>query len=302
VQPVFAFPELRVGGPLRHASLTVFPLFADRPAAGDYTLSDVALADGTAVVEEVTESGSVPQLSVTVTADRPLLFLEGEELRGAKQNRVLNTSVLVAANRKSVLPVSCVEQGRWRHVSRTFGHAGTHASPKLRKVLKESVTQSTLSGGGHRSNQSAVWSEVGRQMCSLGSASDTMAMADTYESYRSSLADYQANLTYPDGAVGMAAAVGGVVVSVDVFDSPETCQRVWPRVLTGLAMDALEATPAAADPDVSAVLDAFRSAAWQPVPAAGVGEEYRTAHGSALAQGGRLVHGSMVFDPAPVGA
>jgi len=41
-------------------------------------------------------------------ADRPLLLLDGEELIGAKQNRILNTTVLVAAHTEVTIPVSCV--------------------------------------------------------------------------------------------------------------------------------------------------------------------------------------------------
>ncbi len=297
---MFVVPDLRVGDSLRHANLTVFPLFADRTQSGGYLLSETALADGTAVVEEVSEGGSVPQLSVVVTGVNPVLFLEGEELRGAKQNRVLNTSVLVAAQSRSVLPVSCVEQGRWRHVSRTFGSSGSHASARLRSVLKQSVTMSTVAGGGHHSDQGAVWAEVGRQMGSLGSSSPTMAMSDTFDACVGTVSDYRENLPYVEGAVGFAAVVGGKVVSLDVFDSPETCRTVWPRVLSGLILDAMESPHEEATPDVDAALAEFRSASWQAVPAAGVGEEYRSAgerrqHGSVLAHGGTLIHGSMVF-------
>jgi len=60
----------------------------------------------------------VPNLAVDNKGERFVLFVEGQELRGAKQNRVLNASVLIAAHTKTVIPVSCVEQGRWRYVSK----------------------------------------------------------------------------------------------------------------------------------------------------------------------------------------
>lgn len=60
----FAFPELRMGEPIRHKAVTVFPLFSRLPAEVEYRLSAEALADESAVVEEISESGSVPDLLV----------------------------------------------------------------------------------------------------------------------------------------------------------------------------------------------------------------------------------------------
>ena len=68
-----------------------------------------------AVVEEVDEDGEVANLSVSNRATRPILIPEGEILVGAKQNRVVNVSVLVASGSTFTLPDSCVEQGRWEY-------------------------------------------------------------------------------------------------------------------------------------------------------------------------------------------
>jgi hypothetical protein len=298
-----AFPEIQVGDLTQHEALGVFPLYAPANAAPEYLLSDEALAAGSVTVEEVDEAGSVPNLIVTNQAGSPVLFLEGEELRGAKQNRVLNTSVLVAAKARVPIPVSCVEQGRWRYTSRHFASAGSHASAKLRHILKGSASRSAREGQGHGSDQGEVWKEVGRQMGSLGSSSPTMAMADTYVAHRPRLAEFQDRLRYADGATGLAVAVGGKVVSVDLFDKPSTCRKVWGRLLTGVVMDALEAGPATAQAqaqDVQQAVARLRGAAWQPVPAVGAGEEFRSdtedgQHASALVLDGTVVHGSLVL-------
>jgi hypothetical protein len=91
---VFTFPGIRVGNPICHESLGVFPLFAEPMGQVEYLLSDEVLRSGTVTVQEVSEGGSVPELMVENSGDIRVLFLEGEELVGAKQNRILNTSVL----------------------------------------------------------------------------------------------------------------------------------------------------------------------------------------------------------------
>jgi hypothetical protein len=296
------FPEVRVGTPIRQQALSVFPLFTPANRIVDYFLSDEAIASGVVTVEEVSEGGSVPNLRVTNQGTQRVLFLEGEQLQGAKQNRVLNTSVLVASQSSTTIPVSCVEQGRWRYRSRHFASSEYYSSSKLRRHLKGSVSRSLKEGRGHASDQGAVWTEVHRQMESLGTTSETSAMSDTFDTYRDRLAEYRERFRYIDGATGLTVAVGDQVVAVDVFDKPETCRKVWDRLLSGVVMDALEAK----DPekpvetaDVDAFLDRFRDAAWEPAPAVGEGQELRCerderTHASALLCDGIVVHGSVV--------
>ena len=56
-------------------------------------------------------------------------MLDGEELIGAKQNRILNTTVLVAAHTEVTIPVSCVEQGRWGYRGRQFRPGDARSTP-----------------------------------------------------------------------------------------------------------------------------------------------------------------------------
>jgi hypothetical protein len=113
--------------------------------------------------------------------------------------------------------------------------------------------------------------------------------------------EFAGQLKYPEGATGLAVAVGGKVVSVDLFDRPLTCRKVWDRLLTGVVMDALEAGPGGAGAgkdQVGEALARLRRAPWQTAPAVGVGEEYRADdgdnHATALALGGSVIHGSLV--------
>ena len=92
------FPNISVGEPIQHKALTVFPLFGEATSDVDYLLSDEALAGGGVAVKEVDEQGSVPDLVVENTTDDPVLFIDGEELQGAKQNRILNITVMVPAH------------------------------------------------------------------------------------------------------------------------------------------------------------------------------------------------------------
>ena len=127
------FPLLLVDAPLQCGPVSVFPLRAEFHSQLSYVLSDEALAQGSVQVTEISEGGSVPELLVQNSGEYPVLFIEGEELIGARQNRVLNTSVLIGAGTTIRIPVSCVEQGRWSYRSRKFGSGGTSSSPCVGK-------------------------------------------------------------------------------------------------------------------------------------------------------------------------
>lgn len=128
--------HLRLGPEVTHENLTMFPLLNGASHARDYQTLREALAAGTLRVTEVSEGGSVPQLSAVNDSDKPVLILDGEELVGAKQNRIANVTILVPAQRAIPIPVSCVEAGRWGYRSRRFSDSphAMYAEARARKT------------------------------------------------------------------------------------------------------------------------------------------------------------------------
>ncbi len=295
-----AFPEVRVGDPISCESLAIFPLFGDGGVdTVTYVLSEEAIAMETVSVTEVSEGGSVPNLSVDNQGDIRVLFLEGEELIGAKQNRVLNLSLLIAAHSKTPVPVSCVEQGRWDYRGKKFGSGG-HSPSSLRHILKRSVAASLSAKMGHRSDQSGVWREVARKHRELGTTSATFAMSDIFDSYEGKIGDYRERLRPVEGAIGLAVAVGGKIVCLDVFDRPATCQKVWDRLVSGYVLDALETPPGGQEVsknDVEALVSKVGGLSWQPVETIGEGQDHRgedtALAASALTLDEKLIHASV---------
>ena len=114
-----------VGPSQRFRNLTLFPLLAKDISQPEYICMVDALADEKSVtITEVSSGGSVPNIMVTNGTDKKVLIMDGEELVGAKQNRVANTTILLDANSRTVIPVSCTEQGRWQILpqsTNTFG-------------------------------------------------------------------------------------------------------------------------------------------------------------------------------------
>lgn len=293
--------RFRSDSPRRYGSLTVFPVFSDEQAAVEYLLFEEALAAGMVSVKEVSESGSVSTLTVENRSNTRILFLEGEELRGAKQDRILNRSVLVPANKTISIPVSCVEEGRWNQSSPEMTTSKTVCPHHLRSPLKTSVTRSLKFNRQGDSDQATIWLEMTHQHESLGISSATSSLADTHAMHKARLAEALKTQAYVQGCTGMVAAIGKRIVTADLFDKAATCQKAWDWLLSGLLIDELLQRHAAEEPHpemVAILLNDIEVADWTPVKTIGDGEDFRAEFGgnvgSQLRFQGTLVHGSVV--------
>src|SRR5262245_1039114 len=115
-----------------------------------------------------TVEGHVPELRVKNSGDRPVLILDGEELIGAKQNRIVNVTILVAPQSEIVIPVSCVEAGRWSYSRRaSFAAAGRVLNPEIRYRKAEAVTKNLKERQVRSADQRAVWDGVSKALFAL---------------------------------------------------------------------------------------------------------------------------------------
>ncbi len=111
---------LKQGGKQSHLKMTLIPLLASDAGEPDYLILEETLGQGVVEIAEVSQGGSVPDLKLVNKSPSKLLVVDGEELVGAKQNRIVNATFLIASLTEITIPVSCVEQGRWAYRSQYF--------------------------------------------------------------------------------------------------------------------------------------------------------------------------------------
>jgi hypothetical protein len=287
-----------VGSPARHQALSVYPLMhSDRFATPGYLVLDEALASGRFRITEVSEKGSVPQLLATNDNGAPVFLLDGEELVGAKQNRVLNLSIMLAPNSRTEIPVSCVEAGRWRTESQAFRAAQQVQFARGRAQKMDQVSRSLFMKGEALSDQAAVWDAISAKSARMRVASPTGAMAALAESCRDDLQDYLDAIPTTDGQLGAAYAIGDSLVGIEAFDSDATFTKLASKLLASYALDAMELKHFGEPPDGGAVRAFIHSvcvAERQPVATVGIGATIRLAAndlvGAALEVDGCCVH------------
>jgi len=274
--------------PVTHGALAVIPLLA--PNLDDPDWLTLEEAGDHVRVTEVSEAGTVPFLKVVNEADQPLLLLDGEELVGAKQNRILNTTVLVAAHAEVIIPVSCVEQGRWNEVRKDFESRSSVVQPSVRSEVLG------------KADQGRIWSGVAAATRAARAAAPTGSYQAVYESseVRGHLDRTTRPLEIPvAGALGAAVFVGQSLAGVDAFHADTLFAREWPKLLRAYALDAYGATPggwdeAAARTRVDGLLRGAARAVGTIRASAGAGRLFEFAidnrRGAALLVEGQALH------------
>lgn len=193
-------------------------------------------------IEEVNESGSVPELKVISQAVVPVLILGGEEVKGAHQNRILNTSILIPAKGELIIPVSCTERGRWSYTSPDFHESGNISSRDVRVSASESVSDSLDSGFGHRSDQGKVWDKIEElhTRSRSDSMSHTRAMDDAFKARKADLDEARRHFNLIPGQAGILFFHSGKVAGLDILSKPGAYARLHDKLVGSYAIDALD--------------------------------------------------------------
>jgi ARG and Rhodanese-Phosphatase-superfamily-associated Protein domain len=186
---VSASSGYKVLDPIRHGSLTVFPVVTAKSyPTSEFLTLDEGLRSGEVVVTEAGnvqglirrqgvpairhDGAEVNRLVLVNNSKRPLLLLAGEIVTGGKQDRVIGKDRIVPPESDPVdLSVFCVEPGRWVATSEHFGASSTTygqsiggplraaAPPPTTMMAQPSIRAKAMAD----KDQNEVWAEVRKQ-------------------------------------------------------------------------------------------------------------------------------------------
>lgn len=289
--------RLKIGPIKKYKHVAVAPLFTDVKPKFDYIVLKEAIKKNLVVVTEVDEHGSVPELMVVNSSAFEVLTLDGEELLGAKQNRVLNTSILLRGNSETLIPVSCTEAGRWAQTSAAFMPSQAMMGRIARSRKVRSVSDSLMHLGRHASDQQEVWGEVDRMLEVAGASSGTAAMHDLYTEKRDNLADYSLAFQHETGQIGSVVFVNGEAVGFDVVSQESEYENVHRQILESYVIDALSMEKREVQPEPKAAAAFLKEAVTcneERHEAVSQGYDYRYTSdkmvGSVLGCHGEVIH------------
>ena len=292
--------NVTLGSPQRHQSLTVFPLLAQDAPALPYTLMSDALQHGILRITEV-GSGTVPELLALNSGESAILVLDGEQLIGARQNRTTNRSLLLPAKSETKIPVSCMEQGRWRFDSEQFAPT-KHSSPSTVRRRAREVEAERVAAGAEAAPevlamaQGEVWDAIREHSAHLGAHSETGALNDLFATRAEDLDAWLRAFSRVERQVGLLAFLGPRPLGMDLIGCARLYERMHERLLHGYVMDALGSTTRARKLGADAAqgfLDRVAKAGRVDSPTVGLGRYAVLAGeviGGELKDGDRVVH------------
>ena len=294
-----AMTGIKVGDPAVYGGLAVFPLIGGNPGKRDYlTLNEALVVEGV-TVSEVSEGGHVPELRLKNNLDKDVFAADGEALLGAKQNRVLNSSIYVKAGDEVIIPVSCVEQGRWSYRQRNF-QASEHSEFVSSRAAKMGSVASSLrrSGWDRESDQGAVWQQMEAKRTYFQAEAPTGSMADVYDSARPSLDEYVKHIRIQPNQVGLACAIDGKTAGIEMFEDTSVFNQFFHKLVRAYAAEVVnDDRITTMVPDRAALRQLLSKLSRIPCDeydAVGSGKELRfktgRLNGSALEVDGRLLH------------
>lgn len=286
----------KVGQPIRHGGVSIFPLYLENPRPSAAVVADDAL-----VVSEL-DSATVPQLQVTNLKDVPVIIPAGRVLEGGRQTRTVNVSILVPAGTTITIPVSCVEAGRW-HGGVQFRDSKRVVSRNVRMAKERGVKGNIDSYGTKYSDQGAVWESISHELSSrhIEHESSSYLAADTYFEHDSALFDVLKEFEkvgINPGQTGIAVAYGQRIAGIELFTNPDDFARSWESLVRAAVLDSPAVVPSEATANIADVEKFLADVAAQSATEAqgtGLGTEYHIASDRVVAHAlvddaGELMH------------
>ena len=145
----------------------------------------------------------------------PLILIDGDEITGAMQNRIINDTLLIPAKSTINIPVSCTEHGRWH--TKGEGAESRTFKPSLYSANHSTRSRKSRASYEERDYQGEVWDSISEFESRSNFKSMTSALNDSYENLKDKQNDYLSKFHIEDGQNGVIFIVNGEVKGLELF-------------------------------------------------------------------------------------
>lgn len=225
------FADLKVAEPVFLRNLKIYPIKGNNGNGLTLTTIEEAINAGNAEFREL-DTPDVNEICFINRGNSPVLMLDGDEITGALQNRIISRSDITEPNSTRRISVICAEEDRWDEIGGF--KTGYCSYPGLRALLTKSRQTRT-------DIQKAIWKEIQRKMIATKTLSATSSMHDIFENLAEEINRYIEDFqSLNHNAIGLIGTTGNRILGCDIFQNPKIYQKCENKLVRSYALDAIE--------------------------------------------------------------
>lgn len=274
-----------------NSAISVIQFISDDANTFQYICGDDAIQKKMIEISEVDNQGRVNDIIIKNKSDEFIFFSDGDILIGLKQNRVINASILIAPHSENIIPVSCIQRGRWNFEtdsSKKVDHSEITLSPSVRGIKIGGMMFNPKTDKSHYANQQEVWNHLKsyNDTFKVGSASENFEEFYFEESVK--VNDELRNFEHHPTANGLAVYFEDKFMLLDHFNRADICSHYFPKIIRSSILEKIkiqaqrssagankELSPEYFERDLTALFEDIEGKNIQGNKAATLGTEYR---------------------------
>lgn len=214
--------------PQVHENMAIIPLKTQKNYNIDLLTLEKGIELGLVNVKEC-EHSQVNTLIVENNAVTPLILIDGEEVVGGDQNRIVSETIIIAPESSMKIPVNCSEQGRWAY-KKEFIHSDYIANYKTRRAKEYAKRK-------NHSVQHTVWSSIHDVESDNSFASPTSALSESYDNLRKNHNEIVKSFEIVKGQNGVLVIVDGEIKGFEVFLNSDIYKQFHEKIIKSYLID-----------------------------------------------------------------
>lgn len=268
-----------------YENMTVVPILSDTNTPFDILDLKEGLKMGLVKIEEC-DNSNIEQVKLKNNSISPLILLDGEEIAGSLQNRIISQTMIIAPKSEIKIPVNCSEKGRNTYKSE-FHYSNYMANSNTRR--KKVYNKNKL-------RQNVVWSSIDDLEKDKNTCSKTNALRDSYEKNKYDIDSYLKHFKMENNQIGVICIVENKV-GLEIFNNHSLYEKYNEMLLRSYIIDSSNKEKInISNKELENILDSINDDSFIKKEAVGLGKYYKISNsygnGHILIYENNMVHAS----------
>ena len=208
-----------------YENMTVVPILSDTNTPFDVLDLKEGLKMGLVKIEEC-DNSNIEQVKLKNNSVSPLILLDGEEIAGSLQNRIVAQTMIIPPKSEMEIPVNCSEKGRNEYKSEfQYSDYIANSNTRRKKVYNK-----------NNPLQEVVWNSIDDLETDKNTSSKTKALRDSYEKNKYDIDSYLKHFKMENNQIGVICVVENKV-GLEIFNNHSLYEKYNEMLLRSYIID-----------------------------------------------------------------